>query len=116
MFTTGVTSSGKTYTVLVRAGAGPWLSCRRISTLATHSFSLSPSQGNASEPGLLPRSLDVIFNSVGDNLCDRALHRAFGVPFCLASVAAAPLTPVPCVLNNQPPPRCRQRHSPLALQ
>ncbi|EDQ90372.1 uncharacterized protein MONBRDRAFT_24755 [Monosiga brevicollis MX1] len=43
LFATGVTSSGKTYTVL----------------------------GSPESPGLLPRSLDVLFNSIGQQLCER---------------------------------------------
>jgi len=50
LFTYGVTNAGKTYTV----------------------------QGNAEEPGVVPRSLDVIFNSIGEGLVGEPTVR----PYC----------------------------------
>ena len=50
LFTYGVTNAGKTYTV----------------------------QGNAEEPGIVPRSLDVIFNSIGEHLVGEPTVR----PYC----------------------------------
>ena len=51
----GITGSGKTFTM----------------------------NGSSSNPGLLPRCLDVLFNSISDVQTERSVSRAFALPLCL---------------------------------
>ena len=68
----GVTGSGKTYTMQVNSKKGLWYRYRiffsRLLTLIYMNFL---SQGTSEDAGIVARSIDVLFKSIGQNLVSK---------------------------------------------